>query len=351
MGLAQIGEFSFIIASLGLSLGATSKFLYPIAVTVSAITTFLTPYLIKGADGLVSHLEQVAPRPLANYLDIYTQWVGRRSRRESQSMGGALIRKWTWQMALNLVLMAAIFISAAFLSRQRPGWLSSMTGNAEDWNPLFWLVAVLLSLPLLIATYRKLQAMGLLVSEMTVTESAAGERTAGIRALIAQVIPLAGAILLGLTVLVLSSAILPPLNVLLLLLLIVGFTTWLSWRGMVRVYARAQLALRETLSQPPRPKSTQSIEPFETFLKEAELKTVIVASTSPIQGKLIRDLDLRSRTGASIVAIERAGRNIVNPPPDEEVQAGDTLLLLGNGAQLLAAQASIENGHVDNSGH
>src|SRR3954470_19317605 len=226
MGLAQIGEFSFIIASLGLSLGATSKFLYPIAVTVSAITTFLTPYLIKGADGLVSHLEQMAPRPLANYLDIYTQWVGRRSRRESQSMGGALIRKWAWQMALNLVLMVAIFISAAFLSRQRPGWLSSMTGNAEDWNPLFWLAAVLLSLPLLIATYRKLQAMGLLVSEMTVTESAAGERTAGIRALIAQVIPLAGAILLGLTVLVLSSAILPPLNVLLLLLLIVGFTTW-----------------------------------------------------------------------------------------------------------------------------
>jgi CPA2 family monovalent cation:H+ antiporter-2 len=348
MGLAQIGEFSFIIASLGLSLGATSKFLYPIAVTVSAITTFLTPYLIRSADGLVGWVERAAPRPLANYLDIYTQWVGRRGRRQTQSAGGALIRKWTWQMALNVVLMAAIFISAAFLARQRPAWLPRIPGASEDWNPLFWLAAILLSLPLLIATYRKLQAMGLLVSEMTVSQSAAGERTAAIRALIAQVIPLAGAVLLGLTILVLSSAILPPLNVMVLLLLIAGFTTWLSWRSMVRMYARAQLALRETLSQPPPAKSAQTIEPFETFLKDAELKTVTVSSASPIQGKLIRDLDLRPRTGASIVAIERAGRSIVNPAPDEELRVGDTLLLLGSGSQLLAAVASIENGKPEN---
>ena len=50
MGLAQIGEFSFIIASLGLTLNVTSRFLYPIAVAVSAITTLLTPYLIKSTD-------------------------------------------------------------------------------------------------------------------------------------------------------------------------------------------------------------------------------------------------------------------------------------------------------------
>ena len=60
MGLAQIGEFSFIIASLGLQLKVTSEFLYPIAVAVSAITTLLTPYLIKGSDGLVGWFDRVA---------------------------------------------------------------------------------------------------------------------------------------------------------------------------------------------------------------------------------------------------------------------------------------------------
>ncbi len=49
MSLAQIGEFSFIIASLGVTLKVTSDFLYPLAIAVSAVTTFTTPYLIKFA--------------------------------------------------------------------------------------------------------------------------------------------------------------------------------------------------------------------------------------------------------------------------------------------------------------
>ena len=61
MGLAQIGEFSFIIASLGLSLNVTSDFLYPIAVAVSALTTLLTPYLIKNSDGLVEWFRPCCP--------------------------------------------------------------------------------------------------------------------------------------------------------------------------------------------------------------------------------------------------------------------------------------------------
>src|SRR5512140_3426739 len=76
MGLAQIGEFSFIIASLGVTLKVTSAFLYPIAVAVSAITTLLTPYLIKSADGVVGWVDRVAPKSLVNSLDIYTRWVG-----------------------------------------------------------------------------------------------------------------------------------------------------------------------------------------------------------------------------------------------------------------------------------
>ena len=60
MGLSQIGEFSFIIAALGMSLGVTSDFLYPVVVGVSAITTLLTPYLIRSADPAPPRI----PRPL-----------------------------------------------------------------------------------------------------------------------------------------------------------------------------------------------------------------------------------------------------------------------------------------------
>src|SRR5438046_192942 len=86
MGLAQIGEFSFIIAALGLSLKVTSEFLYPIAVAVSAITTLLTPYLIKSADALVNWFHRAAPAPLAGYLELYTQWVAQLSKQHSNSV-------------------------------------------------------------------------------------------------------------------------------------------------------------------------------------------------------------------------------------------------------------------------
>src|SRR4029078_11801587 len=61
MGLAQIGEFSFIIASLGLTLNVPSAFLYPIAVTVSALTTLTTPYLLRHSDRLVNWFDRKAP--------------------------------------------------------------------------------------------------------------------------------------------------------------------------------------------------------------------------------------------------------------------------------------------------
>ena len=76
LGLAQIGEFSFIIATLGLTLNVTSAFLYPIAVAVSVITTLTTPYLIRGTDGLASWIHRAAPRPMMQALDVYTAWIG-----------------------------------------------------------------------------------------------------------------------------------------------------------------------------------------------------------------------------------------------------------------------------------
>ncbi len=97
MGLAQIGEFSFIIAALGLSLKVTSDFLYPIAVAVSAITTLLTPYLIKSTDGLVNWFDKSAPKPLQNYLELYTKWAGQLGETRKDSLPRKLIRKWLLQ--------------------------------------------------------------------------------------------------------------------------------------------------------------------------------------------------------------------------------------------------------------
>jgi CPA2 family monovalent cation:H+ antiporter-2 len=342
MGLAQIGEFSFIIASLGLSLNVTSKFLYPIAVAVSVLTTLLTPYLIKSADGFVNWFDRVAPKPVANSLELYTRWVGQLGGQRESSFAAKLIRRWIGQMALNAALITGVFIAAAYLERNPPSWLSGQRFGEEMLKAMLWLAAVLVSLPMFIATFRKLEALGLLLAELKVSEAAAGKRTAAIRGVVAQVVPIAGMATLGLLVLVLSSTLLPSFHVLVALLAVVAGITWLLWRSFIKVYSKAQVALAETLAQAPTPR----VEPhlpvaLPALLREADLETVTLAADSPAVGKLIRELELRTRTGASIVGIERGGTNLINPGPDEELQPGNQILLLGTPAQLAAAKAAL----------
>lgn len=336
MGLAQIGEFSFIIASLGVTLKVTSGFLYPIAVAVSVITTLLTPYLIRSADGLVGWFDRSAPRPLVNVLELYTRWVGQIGGHTQPTMVSKLIRQWVAQMALNAALMAGVFIGAVYLGQRPPAWLRNLELGEPVQNAALWLVAMICSLPMFIATSRKLQALGMLLAEAKVPTALPGDRTTTIRAIVSNGVPIAGSVALGLLVLVLSSTLLPPLNVLIVLLVVVGLIAWLLWRSFIKVYSKGQVALRETFAHPPPPRPESTTQVFR-LLSHAQLRVFAVESASPAVGKLIRELQLRTRTGASVVGIERNGASIVNPGPDEEIRVEDKLLLLGSSDQLVQA--------------
>jgi CPA2 family monovalent cation:H+ antiporter-2 len=343
MGLAQIGEFSFIIASLGLSLKATSDFLYPIAVAVSALTTLATPYLIRFSDPLVEWFDRTAPKPLVGYLDAYTQWVGQLAAGGKRTSVGKLVRKWTWQIALNLLLVAGVFIAAAAMWYRVPGTLTARLGGDNWVKAMLWLAALILSLPMLIAAFRKFQAMAMLLSEASVSRSAAGPRTDALRAVVSGVITLAGLGGLLLFLLVLSSAILPSTKLVIVVALATIASGILLWRFSIRLHARAQIALRETLEQAPpthahEPATAPSLPPL---LRDAILETIAIEDRSPATGRLIRELALRTLTGASIVGLERTEESIVNPSPDEELRVGDRLLLLGTRQQLDSARTSL----------
>ncbi len=341
LGLAQIGEFSFIIASLGVTLQVTSAFLYPIAVAVSAVTTLLTPYLIRSADSLVGGWDRFAPKPLRDGLEIYTRWVGRWSEQRHSRLATRLAWRWLGQMALNAALIAAVFIGAAFVDRRPPQWLNRLGLNAESYQAALWLTGMVISMPMLIATFRKLQALGLLIAETAVQPAAAREKTAAIRAVVAQVVPITGAIALGLFVLGLSSALLPSPNVFAGLLILLAIIAWILWHSFVRVYSKAQFALEETFAQPPVPPHDSASGALPSILRQSDLETVNLSADSVAAGQLIHELQLRTRTGASIVGIVRGEASIVNPGADEELLAGDQLLLLGTRAQLESAKAAL----------
>jgi monovalent cation:H+ antiporter-2, CPA2 family len=203
---------------------------------------------------------------------------------------------------------------------------------------MLWLAAAVLSLPMFIATVRKLQALGLLIAEKKVTESLAGAHTTAIRNVVAQVIPITGTVIQGLYIIILSSTLLPSVKVMLVLIVLTAFISWLLRRSFVKVYSKAQAALQETFAQPPASHPQPPPAALTTLMHGADLETLIIHARSPAAGKLIRELELRTRTGASIIGIERNGVNLINPSADEELQPGDQLLLLGSPAQLSAAR-------------
>jgi CPA2 family monovalent cation:H+ antiporter-2 len=196
---------------------------------------------------------------------------------------------------------------------------------------------MLLSLASLIAIVRKLRALSMLLSEMSVKRSAAGPSTPALRAVIATTIFAAGCLLLTFVLLLVSSAILPSWKLFFVPALIVIASVVLLRRTLVRLYSKAEFALKETLSQPP-PRREVQAQALPSILRDARLETVKISEQDPGARKLIRELALRTRSGASIVGIERDGSNIINPGPDEELLPGDQVLLLGDLENLGSAR-------------
>jgi monovalent cation:H+ antiporter-2, CPA2 family len=338
MGLAQIGEFSFIIASLGLSLNVTSDFIYPIAVAVSSITTLLTPYLIRSSDMLVEWFDRVAPKPLLEAIDAYSERVGNLGRQNGSRIERRILGKLGGQIAVNLLLIAGIFIGAVFLHRHIQAWWPEFPGGEDGTKAATWLTALLVSFPLLVAVWRKIEAGAMLIAESAVGVGKAGTRDSALQAIISSTILVCGTGILVLLVALLSSALLPSRNVLLLTLLIMGISSFVLYRGAVRLYSRAQSALRDTFAQPADPPVLQEAPSLPPLLREARLETVEVRPDTEAAGKMIAELKLRTLTGASVVGIERRGNSIVNPGPDEELESGDQILLIGSEEQLKAAK-------------
>lgn len=334
--LAQIGEFSFIIASLGLSLGVVSEFLYPIAVAVSLFTTLTTPYFIQYADGIARVIWRFTPGPFRAAVTVYSRRHPAGAAANPAPHLRRILRRWALQIGLNLVMIATVFFAAHEagghahrLPFEVPAWLGGFP-------TVVWFACVLLLLPVFVALFRKLQAIAMFAAEAAVGPPVAGGHSRVLHALVANAVLIGSSLLVVLFVGALGSALLPPLPVLAVLGLFAALLMLRLWNHFIRVYGRAQVALEETLAQP---HPDDEAVPAAPGLAELRLEAVALPPGCPADGRLIHEIALRGKTGASIVAIARGAEALVNPGPFEELRAGDTLYLLATPAQAAAAAA------------
>ena len=150
--MAQIGEFSFIIASLGLSLGVISDFLYPVVVAVSVITTFLTPYMIRLATPVYSRLERHLPSRLIQSMNRLS--MGNTHTQEQSKWKKLLAQMTVNTLIYSILTMAAIAVMFTFFL---PFMRELLAGAGDDLyaNAIVGIVTVILISPFLRAMVMK----------------------------------------------------------------------------------------------------------------------------------------------------------------------------------------------------
>jgi monovalent cation:H+ antiporter-2, CPA2 family len=250
MSLAQIGEFSLIIAALGSTLNVTSKFFYPIIVAVSMVTTFLTPYLIRSADPLSLKLNEVLPFVLRQKLTGYTAWLKNIWPKGDLAKLVKIIRRIILQILINVILVVAIFLTGAFIGSQFGTLVPAPAFREDIKNIVVWGMALFISIPFLIAAYRKLQGLSMILVELSIkTKLIQSRNFQRIRRVISEVIPIAFIIGVIYLMVILSSDIVPPEHVLFGIIACACVLTVLLWKYFVQLHSSLQIALFDTFDE------------------------------------------------------------------------------------------------------
>lgn len=255
MGLTQIGEFSFIIASLGTTLGVTNPQLYPLAIAVSAITTLSTPYMINLASP-ISNVFTHHARPLVKAFNHYTVWIHELHPSGDSAMIVKFIFKIIAQIIVNSMLVAAVFIASAFCASNLDSILFGKDLITLDDNYHRSIVcgfALLVSLPFTIASYRKLKALSMIFSELWIRNRLFGKHTYRARQVIFETVPVITIIWIMSLIFSISHQILPEPKLLLTLEVGAFIIAIIFWKQFIKIQSWLQIQLFSVMEEHEQP--------------------------------------------------------------------------------------------------
>lgn len=248
MGLAQIGEFSFIIASLGISLKVTSDFIFPIAVAVSAITTFLTPYLIKSSDTFTQTMINIMPNPILNFTKWYSRSIRKLQSRNKTSELKKVVNRGLLQIIINFFIVTAIFYAAVHFAKTE--FVKNFVNiiNVPSQKIIIWGLAVLFSWAFLVALYRKIKALSMMGTDFFITDTTQNLNKV-LRAVIPEIISILCLSIILLFIFLLSISILPNFKSMLLVIIVLTLVTTIIYPSLIKIHAKLQIKLFETMSK------------------------------------------------------------------------------------------------------
>lgn len=297
LSLAQIGEFSFIIASLGQSLKVTSGFLYPIAVGISVITTFVTPYLIQNVDAIAIRLEKFFPASAHDRKRLPNLRKEKKERWQKNFISSLV------HILVNAVIIYGIFyfMDSIFSDSRRVGFWFTIVCS----TPFFWAILMKKREG---HTYNKEERLSFIALELVRILIVWGLfRVIAFRHLPAR--------------LATSIALFATLGLLLLLSPLLKKIYLAFEKHFIKNFFESETIEKEL--------SHSNLAPWD-----AHITNFIIPPESEVAGKTLHELKIRETFGISIALIERGELIIAAPGREEKLFPNDRVAMIGSDEKL-----------------
>ncbi|MGE9294514.1 MAG: cation:proton antiporter [Puniceicoccales bacterium] len=343
---ASIGEFGFIIAAMGTATGATDESLPSMAVGLALVTYMIIPVLNANPARLFGWISEKTPDQVRVAGRIYEKMLDAIARRVGRITFFRLARRPLLQILANFFLLNAILI-VAYVGAKYCVRVPSLAEHMKWVHVGVWLLAAALCLPFLSSVIRNLDVLIQLVTSTVFGSSRNPQLLSGRMANLVHTVVLSLTIVLFGGVFLSAASPFFPSGVTLGMFIVVGcIALAIFWKSIININSRMEYLFLQSFQE-------QNVENEEQLRQatlrelshvhrwQIEVETVTIADDSIACGMLLREMHLRKKTGASIVAISRGGRTHYDPSPEVPIFAGDNLVLIGSKEQLENARRTL----------
>jgi len=324
MSLSQIGEFSFIIATLGVTLKVTNTFLYPIVVAVSAVTVFTTPFMIKYSLPFSEYLAHKLPRKWTKRIERYsasTQAI------KTVSLWQTVINAFLIQVIiLVVIILAIILISSRYLLPIVDGYhLGNSIGALiilGVLSPFLWALA-----------FRR-------VATAEVEQLMLDRKSRGPLTMLFFIRILLSIFFIGLLVNIFFS---PKIA---LMVLVIAVILYLIFQKKLHTqYHKIENHFLSNLNDREIDRAKRSRSDLSPW--DGHMAIFDIAAESNIAGESLRNLQIREKLGINIVSIKRGEVMIHIPNRNERIFPGDEICVIGTDAQVQEFKKYLDQHEMD----
>jgi CPA2 family monovalent cation:H+ antiporter-2 len=324
MSLSQIGEFSFIIATLGVTLNATSSFLYPIVVAVSAVTVFTTPFMIKYSLPFSEYLSKKLPRKLTKRIERYSA-----STQAIKTV--SLWQKVIHAFLIQVIILTVIILAIILLSSR---YIEPLVGDFRFGNALGALITLSIIAPFLWAlAFRR-------VALAEVEELMRDRKSRGPLTMLFFIRIILSIFFIGLLLNIFFSPVIA------LIALIIAVVIYLIFQKKLHIrYHKIENHFLANLNDREIAKAKRSRSDLTPW--DGHMAVFDIATESNIAGKSLKNLQLRERLGINIVSIKRGEVTIHIPKANERIFPGDEVCVIGTDTQVQEFKKYLDQHETD----